>query len=167
MEVHGLTHCISQIFNCDETDLPLSHKPPKAVDAVGQKHPYAITSNDKAQITVLACGSTSGYCIPPTVVFDRKTLRQDMTTVGEVPGTFYKLSENGWMDTELFQEWFKNHCSCPTSEATPTSLRRSQFSLPARAAKDCCCRECYLFCLPPHTTHILQPLDNGVFGVLE
>ena len=91
MEVHGLTHRTSQIFNCDETGLPLSHKPPKVVAAVGQKHPNAITGNDKVQITVLACGNASGYCIPPMVVFDRKTLRQDMT-VGELPGIFYRLS---------------------------------------------------------------------------
>lgn len=24
-----------------------------------------------------------------------------------------------------------------------------------------------LFCLPPHTTHLLQPLDNGVFGSVK
>ena len=24
-----------------------------------------------------------------------------------------------------------------------------------------------LFCLPPHTTHILQPLDVGLFGPLQ
>ena len=25
----------------------------------------------------------------------------------------------------------------------------------------------HLFCLPPHTTHILQPLDVGVYGPLK
>jgi hypothetical protein len=103
LHAHGLTHRPAQVFNCDETGLPLSHKPPKVVAAVTQKHPYSVTSNDKAQNTVLACGSASGYSIPPMVIFNRKTLKPDMT-VGEVPGTFYGLSDSGWMDAELFEE---------------------------------------------------------------
>ena len=168
MEVHGLTHRASQIFNCDETGLPLSHKPPKVVAAVGQKHPYAITGNDKAQITVLACGSASGYCIPPMVVFDRKTLRQDMT-VGEVPGTFYGLSENGWMDTELFQEWFKNHFLVHAPPMRPLLLLLDGHSshYQPELLRIAAAESVVLFCLPPHTTHILQPLDNGVFGSLK
>ena len=97
LHVHGLSRRPAQVFNCDETGLPLSHKPPKVVVAAAQKHPYTITSNDKAQITILACASASGYSIPPMVIFDRKTLKPDMT-IGEVLGTFYGLSDNGWMD---------------------------------------------------------------------
>ena len=42
-------------------------------------------------ITILACASASGYALPPFVVFDRKTLNQELTK-GEVPGTVYGLS---------------------------------------------------------------------------
>ena len=69
---NGLTNQPAQIFNCDETGLPLAHKPLKVIAHVGQKHPYGVTSNKKTQITVLACGSAAGYCIPPMIVFDRK-----------------------------------------------------------------------------------------------
>ena len=108
LEANGLSGKPGQIFNCDETGMPLQHKPLKVVSLVSQKHPYAITSGEKVQITVLACASASGYTIPPMVVFDRKHLQIEMTR-DEVPGTFYGLSNNGWMDTELFEEWFKNH----------------------------------------------------------
>ena len=63
LEDNGLTHRPAQVFNCDESSLPLSHKPPKVVARVGQKHPYAVTSGDKAQITILACASAARYCI--------------------------------------------------------------------------------------------------------
>lgn len=101
MDSHIVQHkCLTvtrQVFLCH------IYKPPKVVAAVTQKHPYSVTSNDKAQNTVLACGSASGYSIPPMVIFNRKTLKPDMT-VGEVPGTFYGLSDSGWMDAELFEE---------------------------------------------------------------
>ena len=98
----------TQLFNCDETGMPLNPKPLKTVCAVGAKDPSYITGNARSQVTVLACSSAAGYALPPYVVFDRKTLNQELTR-GEVPGTVYGLSSNGWMDTELFKEWFINH----------------------------------------------------------
>ncbi len=90
--------------------MPLVHKPPKVVSHVSQKHPYAVPLADKSQITVLACASASGYTIPPMVVFDRKQLQAEMTD-GEVPGAFYGLSDSGWMDAVLFEQWFTHHFS--------------------------------------------------------
>ena len=64
-----------QIFNCDETGMPLSPHPPRVIAPKGAKHPAAITSGDRSQITVLAYCSAGGYVIPPFVIFDRKTLK--------------------------------------------------------------------------------------------
>ena len=116
--INGLAQRPGQIFNCDETGMPLTHKPPKVVAQIGQKHPYSVTSGDKSQITVLACASASGYSIPPMVVYDRKSLQPDMT-VGEMPGTFYGLSESGWMNGELFEEWFMHHFLVHAPPARP------------------------------------------------
>ena len=41
-----IADCPAQIFNCDETGMPLMHKPPKVVARLGQKHPYSITGSD-------------------------------------------------------------------------------------------------------------------------
>ena len=84
----------AQIFNRDETGMPLMHKPPRFIADVGQKHPYTITGSDSSQINVLACANAAGYCIPPMVIFDRKTLNPELAA-GEVPGTFCSLSDSG------------------------------------------------------------------------
>ena len=60
----------------------------------GQKHPRAITSGNKKQITVLACASAASYTLPPLVIFVRKGLVEDLT-VDEIPGTAYGLSDKG------------------------------------------------------------------------
>ena len=71
-------------------------------------NPVAITSGDKSQFTVVGCVSAAGYCIPPMIILDRKTLHPDMT-IGELPGTIYGLSSKGWIDSELFHMWFNDH----------------------------------------------------------
>ena len=168
LQDNGLTDRPTQLFNCDESGLPLTHKPPKVVARVGQKHPYAVTSSDKGQITILACGNAAGYCIPPMVIFDRKSLNSDWA-IGEVPGTFYGLSDSGWMDAELFEEWFKNHFLRHAPPARPLLLLLDGHSshFQPELVQAAATEGVIIFCLPPHTTHLLQPLDNCAFGSLK
>ena len=53
-----------QIFNCDETGMPFSPRPPKVVARIGQ-HPYAFTTGDKSQIKYWLVHV-------PVVIFDHK-----------------------------------------------------------------------------------------------
>ena len=99
---HKLHDKPALIFNMDETGLPLSPAPIKGVCKKGTKTPNSITSGDKSQITVIGCVSAAGHCIPPMIIWDRKTLQADMTK-GELPGTIYGLSSKGWVDQELFR----------------------------------------------------------------
>ena len=77
--------------------MSLSPRPPAVAARKGAKHPQAISSGNKSQITVLACSSALSYAIPPFVIYDRKNLKPEMTE-GEVPGTIYGLSDSGWID---------------------------------------------------------------------
>ena len=157
-----------QIFNCDETGMPLAPNPTKVVTTKGDKHPYSINSGDKAQITVLMCCSAGGYPIPPYVIFDRKFIKPEMA-IGEVPGTVYGSSHNGWIDSELFDIWFRHHFLMYASPTRPLLLlldghsSHYQPSFVQKAAEE----EVIVFCLPPHTTHCTQPLDNGCFGPMK
>ena len=156
------------IFNMDETGMPLSPKPPKTINQIGAKNVFAITSGDKSQITVVGCVSAGGYCLPPMVIFDRKTLAPEMS-VGEVPGTIYGLSDKGWIDRELFGIWFTNHFLRYAPPAHPILLLMDGHSShycpdTIRMAAD---EKVILFTLPPNTTHLTQPLDKGCFGPLK
>lgn len=54
-----------QIFNIDESGIPLDPKQQKVVCKRGVKKPLGPSSGDKTQITVVACISASGSCMPP------------------------------------------------------------------------------------------------------
>ena len=165
---NSLLESPASIFNCDETGMPLSPGPSKVVATRGQKHPYQIASGDKAHITALVCASAAGYAIPPMVIFDRKYLNPQLT-IGEVPGTFYGLSENGWMDAHLFNEWFHNHFLRYAPACRPLLLLLDGHSSHFQPAvvEMAAAEEVIIFCLPPHTTHVTQPLDNGAFSALK
>ena len=158
----------SQVFNMDETGMPLEPDLPLVIAGKGEKHVSCITTGNKAQVTVAAACNAAGYVIPPMVIFDRKTLKPEMT-IGEIPGTMYGLSNSGWMDTDLFHLWFTHHFLAHAPPVRPLLLlldgHSSHYSPETirRAAEE----EVILFCLPPHTTHLTQPLDKGCFGPLK
>ena len=63
----------------DETRMPLDSNSSFVVALVDAKHVSCMRTGDKSQIIVIACCNASGYAMPPTVVFDRKQIRQELT----------------------------------------------------------------------------------------
>lgn len=157
-----------QIYNMDETGLPLDPKPPKTVHRKGTRNAVACTSGGKSQITAVGCVNAAGQAIPPMVIWDRKTMAPALAE-GEVPGTIYGLSPKGWMDQELFDLWFTCHFLRYASRERPLLLildGHSSHYCPdtIRLASE---ENVVVFTLPPNTTHLTQPLDKGVFGPLK
>ena len=72
---HDLTNLPCKIFNSDESGFSLSPKPPNVVARKVEKHPLSLFSNEKSQITVLACCNAGGYAIAPLIIFGRKSLK--------------------------------------------------------------------------------------------
>ena len=132
-------------------------KPEKVIALKGMRQINTHTSGEKAQITVLACASACGYVMPPMVIYDGKNLKQ------QVSGTIYGLSDKGWIDTELFEQWFDHHFLHYAPPARPVLLlldghsSHYQPSVVRKAAAN----DVILFCLPPHTTHLAQLLDKA------
>ena len=157
-----------QIYNVDETGMPLDPNPMKIVCKRGEKNPSIVTTGKKEQVTVVGCVNAGGVFIPPMIIWNTKQLRAEQT-IDEVPGSFYGLSTKGWMDQGLFYLWFTKHFlryAVPTrpiillldghsSHYSPETIRL--------AAK----HKVILFTFPPNTTHLTQPLDKGIFGPLK
>ena len=158
-----------QIFNLDETGMPLDPKPPKTVHVRGDHNPYLVRgTGQKSQVSILACVSAAGQCIPPMVIWDRRSLKPELVE-GEVPGTVHALTKKGWMNQEVFEGWFSRHFIRYAPPARPLLVlmdgHSSHYSPTAvRMAAE---EGVILFALPPNTTHFAQPLDKSVFGPLK
>ena len=79
LKEHSLMNCPGQIYNVDETGMPLDHCPPKVVGQKDKRKIRCRVTGNKAQITVVACVSASGQAIPPYVIFDTKQLNHAWT----------------------------------------------------------------------------------------
>ncbi len=169
IQANGLARRPALIFNCDESGIPLAHRPGKRIAGRGQKHVQVVSSDSKTRVTVLACANASGYAIPPMVIYARANLSQQLTR-GEIPGTMYGLSpSSGWIDSELFAEWFERHFLVYAPSGRPLLLlldgHSSHFSPQfIRSAAE---KGVIVFLLPPNTTHVAQPMDSTCFQVLK
>lgn len=81
----------------------------------------------------------------------------------------FGVSENGYMDTQLFLSWFRQIFLKHATKERPLLLtmdnHESHVSL--EVVEEARANQVELYCLPPHTTHILQPLDVVMFRPLK
>ena len=87
---------------------------------------------------------------------------------GAVPGAYFDKSPTGWIDTELFYDWLANHFSCHVVIRPVVLLvdgHKSHINL--EISRFCKENRIFLYCLPPHSSHITQPLDVGIFKPLK
>ena len=90
-------------------------------------------------------------------------------TTGDVPGSLYGLSHNGWISWELFYHWFASHFLEYIPKVRPVILMldgHSSHYAPA-TIKLAAANGVIVSALPPHTTHITQPLDRACFAPLK
>ena len=156
------------VFNCDETGITVVHSPGRVITEMGRKKVWSLTSGERGKThTVMTCVSAAGLSIPPMIIYPRVRLTEGLKT-GAHPGPFFACSKSGWITQELFLEWFRFFVrSIPPTR--PVLLifdgHSSHISLELiELAQE---QDVHLLCLPSHTSHLLQPLDVGVFKSLK
>ena len=150
----------SRIYNMDETGMPLDAKPLKRVALREARKVQGPSAGDKTQITVVACANAAGRVLPPMVIFKSERFNHEWS-VGEVPDTLYGMSESGWIDQELFFYWLKKLFIKQIPPQRPVMLLYDGHSshYTPNAIAEAVKEGVIIFCLPPNTTHVAQPLD--------
>ena len=136
--------------------------------AKGDRSVLQVTNSERGQnVTVMACCNAVGNFIPPMGIFKGQRCKPEFAD-GAPPGTLVQMSESGYISAELFLSWCKHFQKyrpagkCILIVDGHASHVKSLEVLDY--AKD---NEITLICLPPHTTHYLQPLDRSFFKPLK
>lgn len=114
--------------------------------------------------------SAGGTFIPPLMIFPRKNMSQ-LLMKGAPAGAISACHPSGWIQSHIFVQWF-NHFIEKTkpSETSPVILiLDGHYSHTRNLEIIEKARENFvtIICLPPHTTHKLQPLDKTFMGALK
>ena len=153
------------IFNCDESMIAMERRSGRVVVSRKTKHTYSESKGSRDHITVNACVSASGYIMPPHIIFSQSYPSGPYARDGPM-GALYSISDNGYMDTELFHGFISKLFIPYTNQiAGPKLLILDGHGSHLNIDVINLCRESniHLYCLPPHTTHIFQPLDVVIF----
>ena len=80
----------------------------------------------------------------------------------------YSCTERGWMMDVVFENWLQKFATVnDTSKPTLLIMDGHNSHITYAASKFCHDHNIILLCLPPQTTHALQPLDVGVFKAMK
>lgn len=155
-----------QIFNCDETNFASVCTKNKVFCEKGASKVNKINlNNEKQNYSVNVCCDADGYFLPIYVIY-KGTKKYSTWTEGGPKDCCYNVSSSGWMETDLFRDWLENLFIKHTRHIDGPKVlfldgHKSHITLDViRIAKE---NNITILCLPPHATHILQPLDVSVF----
>lgn len=159
----------TRIWNLDETSVSLDPSKTKVVGGVGSPSTRTTAGPGKENITVLATVNAAGEKMDPLIVFKGAYVYDNwITKDNNTKYDFeisYAASKRGWMETDIFYNYFLKVLIPGFGEKRPVLLIYDGHSthvdekVVALAAKN----DITILKLPAHTSHLLQPLDLAVF----
>ena len=158
------------IFSCDETILNLNKNTQKVIVPKTLRNAHSRNVSSSEHTTIHVCVNAAGNAIPLMIIFKASMPGGKYSDQGPEQALYGK-SKSGFMDGELFVKWFE---LLFVPKARPSPQNPVLLLLDGHASHctveliDCAKRNnVILFALPPHTTHLCQPLDVAVFKSLK
>ncbi|KAG9186004.1 hypothetical protein G6011_02560 [Alternaria panax] len=160
------------IYNFDETGFAMGVAATSKVVTSSDRVSRAVVvqPGNREWVTAIECINASGWCLPSFVILSGK-VHQASWYNGLPPDWIVGVSDNGWTTDELGFEWVK-HFNQHTASRTAGVYRLlilDGHSSHATLEFDQYCAENKIItlCMPPHTSHLLQPLDVSCFSPLK
>lgn len=134
-----------------------------------KKHP-----GSKAWTSFIEAISATGQCTLPLVIFKGKSVQQQWygPSIKQFENWEFTATDNGWTTDDTAVEWLQKVFIPQTAPRDPLEPRLLILDGHGSHETDEFMWECYsnniqLLFLPPHTSHVLQPLDLAIFSSLK
>ncbi|KAF1932963.1 DDE-domain-containing protein [Didymella exigua CBS 183.55] len=136
-----------------------------------KKKAYIKSPEDREWVSILETISATGTKLQCLVIFKGKHLQTTWFPAQGVPNWLYTTSENGWTSNSIGSEWLQRIFipnTTPSQGGWRLLLLDGHGShTPIDFMWTCRQHQIYLLYLPPHASHILQPLDLAPFSVVK
>ena len=140
---------------------------------IEQKQTYMAQPGRQEWVTVIECISASGNAIPPYVIFKGEHLVSTWLPRPLPSGWTFTTNTSGWTNN-----FHGNQYICHFDKHTKARLDSPEeyrlllcdghdSHISAELCAYCLQNRIVLILLPPHSSHLLQPLDVGIFSPLK
>ncbi|MDB5910656.1 MAG: transposase [Massilia sp.] len=136
--------------------------------AIRRKQP-----GSRAWTSFVECISATGKHLPPLVIFKGQSVQQQWFPLDLAPYKPWQFTatEKGWITDSTAVEWLERVFIPGTKPATPEPRLLVVDGHGSHETTEfmwlCFQHNIRLLFLPPHTSHVLQPLDLAVFSALK
>jgi hypothetical protein len=166
--------CDNDVYNFDEAGFMMGKITTQLVVTASERRgrPKAIQPGNREWVTLIAAINAAGWSVPPFLIFAGQYHLSAWYEEAEIPRDWaIAVSDNGWTTNKLGVEWLK-HFNAYTKTRIVGARRllvldghESHQSLEFQEL----CKEnnIYTLCMPPHSSHLLQPLDVSCFSPLK
>jgi hypothetical protein len=161
------------IYKFDETGFQMGQisasKVVTATDRLGR--PKQVKPTNTEWVTSIQGVCADGSLIPPFIVMKGKEFNQTWFVQG-LPSTWtFSVSKNGWTTDKIGLQWihhFERHTRSKTVGSKRLLVLDNHGSHTTPEFRSFCeDNNIVLLWMPPHSSHLLQPLDVGCFSPLK
>ena len=161
------------VYNMDESGFAVgASQSSRALVNIRESSSWKQIGSRQEWITAIECGSASGVAVPPLLIFKAKHTNTAWIPARTPKDWRFSTSNSGWTSDSHGYEWLTTVFEPSTRPEDPTTRRLlimdgHSSHITANVIAFCMQRAIDLMILPPHCSHILQPLDVGVFAPLK
>ncbi|XP_072400768.1 uncharacterized protein [Diabrotica undecimpunctata] len=167
MDEYGLHDKPERIWNVDESSLCIDPRKTKVVGGINTPSSRTITSPGKENTTSALMCNAAGQKAPPLIIYKGLHLwDQWIAPPGtDFEGSVYAATKKGWMEEAVFKNYFINTIIPSLSFERPILIIYDGHSTHMNIETlEAAMREHIIILkLPPHSSHLLQPLDLAIF----
>lgn len=123
-------------------------------------------------VTSLECICADRITLPPLIIFKAENVSHDWILADTPEDWSFSYNSKGWTSNQHSLEWLQCCFDSATQVKTENQFRilicdgyNSHIS--GNFVEHCMNNRIHLMILPPHSSHLTQPLDVGVFGPLK
>lgn len=134
---------------------------------------YEVQPGRQEWLTVIECVSATGEKIPPYIIFKGKNLMTSWFPEHRPKGWMFACNTKGWTNNYHGMQWIKHFESATQYKLqSPEEYRLlicdgHDSHISADFVAFCIQKNVDVILLPPHSSHLLQPLDVGIFSPLK
>lgn len=167
----GLHDKPNQIFNLDESSFCVDPSKTKVVGKIGVPSTRTVSGPGRENTTALFACSAAGLKLPPLLIFKGKSVWSEWVPAKgtDFPNTSYAATKKGWMESDVFVNYIKRTFIPNIGTERPILLiydghsTHITFEVIELAMQE----KITILKLPPHSSHLLQPLDLAVFRSIK